>query len=328
MTQRRVFAALVLLMVVLAISCGPSTALPESAPSPAGDSFTWIAVADQLDEPAEGLVERMVAAKPAFVVGVGDLVFESRPEEFQTVKKLMLDPLARVGARFYPVAGNHDFPVRPHWFEFWEPPANTLYYSFDYGNSHFVILDTNKACLAEGGRSEDQHYDPGSEEYAMQTQAESFQPGSAQYEWLVKDLAGTKKTHIFVFFHEPAFSYGGHDGSPAIQRVLCPLFEQYKVTAAFSGHSHGYERFVPLRVDLSSGSPAAVPDERNGVVYVVTAGGGKQLYDITSNKLHAAVAKAFHFLRVDVQGDKARCFAIEAKTGKVLDSFELKSRRH
>ncbi|MCJ7796556.1 MAG: metallophosphoesterase, partial [Thermoleophilia bacterium] len=237
------------------------------------------------------------------------------------------DPFAAVGARFCPVAGNHDFPVQPHWFEFWAPPADKLYYSFDYGNSHFIVLDTNKAILSEGDKTEDQKCEPGSEHEAIQTQAASYRPGSAQYEWLAKDLATTKKAQVFVFFHSPAFSYSGHDGDPGIQRWLCPLFEQYKVTAVFSGHSHSYERFVPLRVDVSSGKPVAVPDEKNGVVYIVTAGGGMPLYDITPNPTHAATAKAFHFIRVDVDGEIVKCTVIEAKTGKVLDSFELKSRR-
>jgi hypothetical protein len=70
-----------------------------------------------------------------------------------------------------------------------------------------------------------------------------------------------------------------------------------------------------------------VPDRDTGVVYIVTAGGGMPLYDITPNTKHAATAKAFHFVRVDVNGDIVRCTAIEAKTGKVLDAFEIRSRR-
>ncbi len=315
------------LAVLLVVSMGASCAGQKTQEPPPTDSFTWIAVADNFDEPAPGLVEGMVRAQPELVVGVGDLVFRSNPADYASLKRVVLDPLSKAGAAFYPVAGNHDFPVEPHWFEFWQPPANRLYYSFDHGNSHFVILDTNRAFLTEGGKSEGQRFEPGSEEYAIQTQAQSFEPGSAQYEWLVKDLSSTKKTHIFVFFHQPAFSFGGHDGSPAIQRALCPLFERYGVTAVFMGHSHGYERFVPLRVDLASGSPVPVADAENGIVYIVTAGGGKPLYDIAPSNLHAATAKAFHFVRIDVRGDVAHFSAIEAGSGKILDQFEIASRR-
>ena len=288
--------------------------------------FTWVVLGDQLDKPAEGLIDGIIRAKPAFAVDVGDVVFQSRLDQFATVKKLVLDPLARAGIRLYPAIGNHDFPVQPHWFEFWEPPADKPYYSLEYGNSRFIILDTNRAFLDECGRSEDLEFAPGSEEYAIQTQSASFQPGSAQYEWLVRELE-SRSRHVFVFFHEPAFSFGGHESSLAIQRVLCPLFERYRVTAAFSGHAHGYERFLPLRVELSSGAPVAVPDERDGVVYIVTAGGGLPIYDIVPDATHAAIAEAFHFVRVTVHGDTVSCFAMEAKTGEVLDAFELTSRR-
>jgi len=326
MKPRHLLAVLALL-TAFGLGGGRSPCALAGGPEEDESRFTWIAEGDHLDKPAEGLVQRMVAAKPAFVVGTGDLVFESQPQDYEALKRLVIDPLAKVGARFYPVVGNHDFPVQPHWFGFWKPPADRLYYSFDYGNSHFIVLDTNKAFLSEGQTAAGRKLEPGSEEYAIQTQAAGFEPGGAQYEWLRKDLAGTRKTHVFVFFHEPAFSYGGHDGSPAIQRVLCPLFEKYRVTAVFSGHSHGYERFLPLRVDLSSGEPVGVPDRDTGVVYIVTAGGGMPLYDITPNPKHAATAKAFHFVRVDVNGDIVRCTAIEAKTGKVLDAFEIRSRR-
>jgi hypothetical protein len=315
------------LSVVLTMFAQATPATAEGQ-EPAGEEqgFTWIATADHFEEPVEGLIERVVAEKPAFVVGIGDLVFQSRPQDFAVFEKVIIEPLAAVGAKFYPVVGNHDFPLDDRWSTFWPPPTNRLYYSFDYGNSHFVILDTNKAILDEAG-ADAEPYEEGSEFHAIQTQASDFEPGSAQYEWLRKDLEQTTKKHIFVMFHEPAFSYGGHESSTRIQAVLCPLFERHRATAALSGHSHGYERFVPLRVDLSSGSPVAVRDEQNGVVYVVAAGGWRSLYDIASHETHAAIAKEYHFVKIDVVGDRAKFSVIRAGDGKLLDSFEVKSRR-
>jgi len=311
--------ALCIALVVL----GHGAPAAEQRQAPGGEQgFTWIAVGDHFEEPAEGLVEGMVAAKPDLVVGIGDLVFQSRREDFAVFRKVILEPLEAVGARFYPVVGNHDFPLDARWSEFWEPPTNRLYYSFDYGNSHFVALDTNKAMLSEGEAPEE-----GTELHAIQMQGADFEPGSEQYEWLRRDLAETTKKHIFVMFHVPAFSYGGHESSPRIQAALCPLFEEHKVTGVFAGHSHGYERFVPLRVDLSGGSPVAVADETNGVVHIVTAGGGMPLYDITEHETHAVIAKEFHFVKIEVRGDTAKCSAIRAGDGKLLDVFELKSRR-
>ena len=96
--------------------------MPDAGAPAADGSFTWVVVADQLDEPVEGLVEGIIAVRPAFVVGVGDVVFESRLDSFLTVKKLILDPLTVIGASFYPVIGNHDFPLDDRWATFWPPP--------------------------------------------------------------------------------------------------------------------------------------------------------------------------------------------------------------
>ena len=123
MWRRRLVVPAALLVLAFAFSFAWPRGVTGRAPAGAAKPFTWIAVADHFDQPAEGLVEHMVAAKPAFVVGVGDLVFRSSPDDYASLKRAVLDPLARVGARLYPVAGNHDFPVQPHWSEFWQPPA-------------------------------------------------------------------------------------------------------------------------------------------------------------------------------------------------------------
>ncbi|MDP6355222.1 MAG: metallophosphoesterase [Planctomycetota bacterium] len=282
--------------------------------------FTWIAASDHFDEPAKGLVDRILKARPAFVVGIGDIVFQSRPRDHRALKRLLIDPLVGIGAKFYPAVGNHDFPVEPNWFKFWAPPANQLYYSFDHGNSHFVVLDTNRAEAPD-----DRQFEKGTERYHIQKQGADFRPGSKQYAWLVKDLKQTNKTHVFVFFHVPAFSFGGHWGKPSIQQALCPIFERHKVTAVLQSHSHAYERFVPLRFDAPSGKP--VPDARKGITYVVTGGGGMKLADIKRHSTHAAIAKDFHFTKIEVDGQIVRCSAVRASDGKVLDSFRLKSRR-
>jgi len=141
--------ALALSVVLTMFAQGAPATAEGQEPADEEQGFTWIATADHFEEPVEGLIERVVAAKPAFVIGIGDLVFQSRPQDFAVFEKVIIEPLAAVGAKFYPVVGNHDFPLDDRWSTFWPPPTNRLYYSFDYGNSHFVILDTNKAMLDE-----------------------------------------------------------------------------------------------------------------------------------------------------------------------------------
>ncbi len=92
------------------------------------------------------------------------------------------------------------------------------YYSFDYGNVHFVCLDS------------DQHDE--SEEMAT---------------WLTNDLETQAGTWLVAFWHHPPYTKGSHDsdneGSLAAMREgFVPILEDHGVDMVLTGHSHSYER--------------------------------------------------------------------------------------
>ena len=147
-------------------------------------------------------------------------------------------------------------------------------YSFDYGDGHFLCLDSNL------------YLDP--------TDA-TFQ------RWIAEDLAGTDATWKFVVYHHPAFNVGLEHYTEQHMRVLSPIFEQRGVSIVFSGHEHNYQRTRPLRFAPARANAAArlgvsdrlVPgtftldhafDGRrrtrpDGVIYLTTGAGGNRLYD-------------------------------------------------
>jgi len=103
----------------------------------------------------------------------------------------------------------------------WALPNNEHYYAFDYGNAHFIALDTRSGVL----------YDRAN-----------------QLLWLRRELATPHgATWTFVFFHIPFLTctYKGND--PALSADLMPLFEKYAVDLVFTGHAHTYERLYPIR---------------------------------------------------------------------------------
>jgi 3',5'-cyclic AMP phosphodiesterase CpdA len=111
----------------------------------------------------------------------------------------------------------------------------------------------------------------------------NYAPGSQQFAWLEKDLANTDRPWKVVFFHIPPYSSGRHGSDLSVRTALGPLFEQYGVDLVFSGHDHDYERSFA-----------------NGVVYIVTGGGGAPLYDKeTSNPYSVYWAKTYHFVLVE-----------------------------
>lgn len=94
------------------------------------------------------------------------------------------------------------------------------YYSFDYGDIHFVCLDSH-----ETDRS----------------------PGGAMLTWLEADLAATSRTWIIAFWHHPPYSKGSHDSDIEANLIemranALPILEAYGVDMVLSGHSHAYER--------------------------------------------------------------------------------------
>ncbi|MFT4565955.1 MAG: hypothetical protein ACI9FN_000908 [Saprospiraceae bacterium] len=94
------------------------------------------------------------------------------------------------------------------------------YYSFDYGNAHFVVLESNESDRSVGG---------------------------AMYNWCLSDLQNTTADWIIGIWHHPAYTKGSHNSDTEIQLIemrsnFLPLLESYGVDLVLNGHSHSYER--------------------------------------------------------------------------------------
>jgi len=147
-------------------------------------------------------------------------------------------------------------------------------YSFDYGDVHFLCLDSNR------------YIDPND---------------AALQRWIAGDLSSTDAIWKFVVFHHPPFNVGNEHYDVQHMRMLAPIFEAHGVDIVLSGHEHTYQRPRPLRFTPAGPGKSAdrgaqdrrVPgtftiDRRfdgfdrttpDGIVYIVTGAGGKHLYD-------------------------------------------------
>ena len=153
-------------------------------------------------------------------------------------------------------------------------------YSFDYGDAHFLCLDSNI------------YVDPTNA--ALQTYIET-------------DLAAAKDAPWkFVVFHHPSFNVGDEHYAEQHMRVLSPLFEKHGVNVVLHGHEHTYQRTRPIRfAPQDSSTTGAVGTKKRlvpgtftidrafdgvgktkpeGVVYLTTGAGGKHLYDPDMNE--------------------------------------------
>ncbi len=147
---------------------------------------------------------------------------------------------------FFPVPGNHEYyetataqvDKKISYFNIINVPTQgemgglasgtKEYYSYNYGNIHFVALDSYG--LDEG-------------KYRL------YEPQSRQYKWLINDLEANKGKSLWtiITFHHPPYTKRSHDSDGELDLVgiregLVPIFDKYKVDLVLNGHSHSYER--------------------------------------------------------------------------------------
>jgi hypothetical protein len=142
---------------------------------------------------------------------------------------------------FFPANGNKEYyGDGEFWAAFPMPGANHSWYSYNWGDAHILVLDSEQP----------------------------YTPGSAQYSFAQADLAAHQGDawRIVVSPRPPYSSTSVNSSSKPAQQYLVPLFEAQHVDLVLSGNSHNYERTVPLR--------GGVPVASGGITYIVSGGGG------------------------------------------------------
>ncbi len=101
------------------------------------------------------------------------------------------------------------------------PSGTEAYYSFDYGNIHFVVLNSNNLT--------------------------GLIVGSPMYNWCRSDLQNTNADWIISLWHHPPYTKGSHNSDieqnlVQMRQNFLPLLEANGVDLVLCGHSHSYER--------------------------------------------------------------------------------------
>jgi hypothetical protein len=255
-----------------------------------GSSFRFATYGDNKDGPMihERVADAVLAKQPAFVLHNGDLVNRGYIEKQWGL--LFFGPARRLlhSVPLYPVLGNHEERAQLV-FDYFSLPGNEAWYSFDFGNAHFVVLDSP---------NEDQ-----------------MEIDSEQVRWLQDDLANSTATWKFVNFHHPLFSSGGfYHASTRLKykNLLHPIFERYGVDFVFNGHDHDYERTRPI----GSG------DSGHKVTYVVAGNGGTGLRWVGAREWTVHSQRVFGFVTVDIDGTRLHLQS-HTPDGDVIDELIL-----
>jgi hypothetical protein len=223
---------------------------------------------------------------PDFVIHTGDLVADGAdssqwPIFFDIERELLRK------AAFFPSLGNHERNDRQY-YDFFN--VSSPYYSFNWGTSHFVVLNSDVGNVSTSAVARDAFW-------------------TEQTRWLEDDLQKSQSADFrFVVAHHPPLSAVKRRQNENPQMTaLMPMFEKYKLSAAFFGHDHNYQHYL-----------------RNGIHYFITGGGGAPLYDVDMppEGITKKVVSTEHFVVVKVNGKSARVEAIQLN-GETLDATEL-----
>lgn len=254
---------------------------------------------------------------------------------------------------FYPVPGNHDYNSvnrfddpsqhRGPYFDMVEVFKNAEmgglasntenYYSFDYGNTHFLALNSELW------------------QYIFYDAPNPYKT------WIENDIKNSTKKFKVAYWHQPPYSKGSHDSDmnwelfmAGMRKRIVPILEKYGVDLVLCGHSHVYERSYlinkhygwsgdfnrqTMMIDSSSGNPDSNrtyikytygSNKDKGTVYAVVGNSGKhepengQMYPAMYKKL--AGDKAVGSMILEISGNTLSA-TYYRETGEIFDKFRI-----
>jgi len=199
------------------------------------------------------------------------------------------------------------------------------YYSFDYANVHFIVLDS-----------------------------EDFTPSSASgpmFTWLQSDLAATTADWVIALWHRPPYSRGlFHNSDTELNEVrmrqfVLPALESVGVDLVLCGHSHNYERSFFLdghygngasftnafKKDLGDGDPTGDgayrkadlgPIANSGAVYVVDGSGSEHRNATLAHPAHLVGLLETGSMVIDITGNTLTAQFLSG-AGVIDDQFQI-----
>jgi hypothetical protein len=174
-------------------------------------------------------------------------------------------------ARTRPAVGNHEYNVpgaEPH-YQYWGAqagPAGKGYYSYDLGEWHIVVLNSN--ILFE-----------------------------EQNDWLAQDLRASSDRCTLAYWHNPWFTSSSYRGPVQLQRFVEILYHA-GADVVLTGHAHGYERFAPQNARGEA-------DAERGMRHFVVGTGGAPFHPFKRVQPNSEIRQhAYGVLKLDLFADR------------------------
>ncbi len=255
--------------------------------APAGGAFTFIDLTDtQAKEEDEAILSGETLSKALatvpnakFVVHNGDVVENGHAEE-EWNWLLGHSQKSLLNTTIVPAAGNHE-PRNSSFYDHFNvqqaqdsDTATGAYYSFDYSNAHFIVLNTNENSASYANMSEQ------------------------QVEWLKQDVQQARAAGsewIILNMHKGPYTTASHAtdtdimGETGLRNKIAPLMAELKIDFVLQGHDHIYARTKPIKTDGTAAETEKITETLNGesieyavkpdgTIYLIPGTAGAKVY--------------------------------------------------
>lgn len=269
-----------------------------SAEASSDKHFNFVAAGDWgCGHEAQNTFAIMEKMEPELYLGLGDYSYESTMDCWYDIVK-------SAGPALKIVLGNHDtegslLQSLMNKFE-----LTDQYYSFEYGNAHFLALSTELDSVKD----------------------------AEQFDFAKEDLnrasSNPNINWIIIYFHRPFYTGGGLDNA-GMRDIYHPLFERYDVDLVLQGHAHNYQRSYPLEYnDINTKRPIVVDQEqfqydyRSGTVFAVVGTGGDSIQGVEKKPFLASTYEGYGCLNVEIN-DKQLTAEFYSNNGDTIDHFMI-----
>ena len=178
-------------------------------------------------------------------------------------------------------------------------------YSFDYGNTHFAVINTGTDWDEEG---------------TMKIVAE-------QAKWLDEDLSESDKQWKIVMLHQSM--YPAKTERYSTKAPLLDVIDKHEVDLVLQGHDHKVTRTYPMRNDaiVTTSNPASVK-KGTGTIYSILGSAGPKRYSALEQIpeymafLEATSSSKPVYYIFTVNDEKISVVAKQSD-GTLVDSYEI-----
>lgn len=280
------------------------------------------------DWSCNGITKRTVSSirskNPDLVLALGDFSYQKGTGCWFNIMSPLLNKTKIV-------IGEHDF----------DPPSLTTndtrlmdyvnrfnltnpYYSFNYGNVHFLAMSSIIPFSNET------------------VQYRLLHDESNQHGFISNDLYTASQNKsiqwIVVYLYKPMYtSPSMHPAQDSLRDLYHTLFDYYGVDLVLQAHNHNYQRSYPLRFNQTNSSMPIITDRNNsvyvnpnGTIFMIVGTAGADQYKLMGKAPYIATQfQKYGFVNIDVVDNGTRLIGTfyDSLDGKAKDNFTIIKRR-